>query len=192
MEIQSSLNTKENNKVHSTESNKTSLTELKEAAKKELNASILQSAINISSASNSPQSLVLKTVLEGINDSLKHTMGKDDFTSIQAAYDSGLDVSAEATASRIVSLSTAFFGSYQEQHPELNLDEALTQFTDVIRGGIDTGFGEARDILKGLNALDDDIATTIDSTYDLVQEGLDAFIANYLAAQKEADNSNTI
>ena len=192
MEIQSSLNTKENLKANSAENNKVSLMEIKAAAKKEFNASIIQSAIDVNSASSSPQSLVLKTALEGINDRLKQTMGEDNFTSIQDAYDSGLDVSAEATASRIVSLSTAFFGSYQEQHPELSLDEALTQFTDVIRGGIDTGFDEARDILKGLNALDDDIATTIDSTYDLVQEGLDAFITHYLAAQADAKNADVI
>lgn len=185
MEIQSNLNTKANH----AESNKPSLTEIKAAAKKELNTSILQSAINVSSASSSPQSLVLKTVLEGINDSLKQTMGQDNFTSIQDAYDSGLDVSAEATASRIISLSTTFFSSYQEQHPELSLDEALAQFTDVIRGGIDTGFGEARGILNGLNALNDDVATTITTTYDLVQDGLDAFITNYLAAQNEANDS---
>ena len=63
--------------------------------------------------------------------------------------------------------------------PELAEDEALTKFTDIIRGGIDTGFGQARDILSGLKVLEGDIATNIDKTYDLVQQGLASFIKNY-------------
>ena len=146
-------------------------------AKKQLNAAILQSAVDVSlSAGNEPMSLVLKTALEGINEALKETMGDN---AIQEAYDSGLDVSSEATAGRIVSLSTAFFGKYHEMHPEMNQDEALTSFTDIISGGIDKGFGEARDILSALNVLDGDIADNIDKTYALVQDGLKSFVENY-------------
>lgn len=157
------------------------LAQARNTAKKELNAAILESAININAAAGSPQALVLKTALEGINEALKETMGEN---AIQNTYDSGLDVSPEATAERIVSLSTAFFGSYQQQHPELSEDEALTKFIDIISGGIDTGFGEAREILGGLNVLEGDIATNIDLTYDLVQEGLKAFIENFNSTEE--------
>lgn len=157
------------------------LAQARNTAKKELNAAILESAININAAAGSPQALVLKTALEGINEALKETMGEN---AIQNTYDSGLDVSPEATAERIVSLSTAFFGSYQQQHPELSEDEALTKFIDIISGGIDTGFGEAREILGGLNVLEGEIATNIDLTYDLVQEGLKAFIENFNSTEE--------
>ena len=155
-------------------------------AKKALNAAILQSSIDVSSASSSPQALLLKTALEGINDALKASLGEN---AIQNAYDSGLDVSPEATADRIVSLSTAFFGSFQEQHPELSEEEALTKFIDVISGGIDTGFSEARDILSGLQVLEGDIASDIDSTYDLVQQGLKAFIDSFTSQEEATDTS---
>ena len=145
------------------------------SAKRQLNAAILQSAVDVS-AGNKSLSLVFKAALEGINDALKETMGDN---AIQNSYDSDLDVSPQATADRIVSLSTAFFGAYQEQHPELAQDEALTKFTEIIRGGIDTGFGQARDVLSGLKVLEGDIATNIDKTYDLVQQGLAAFIKTY-------------
>jgi hypothetical protein len=144
-------------------------------AKKQLNATILQSAVDVSAGSKY-LSLTFKTAIEGINDALKETLGDN---AIQNAYDSGLDVSPEATAERIVSLSTAFFGSYQKQHPELSQEDALTKFTDLISGGINTGFGEARDILTALQVLEGDIASNIDLTYDLAQEKLSSFIENF-------------
>ncbi|MDC9726066.1 MAG: DUF5610 domain-containing protein [Gammaproteobacteria bacterium] len=157
-------------------------------SKEQLNASILKSNADVNiSIGNESLSLVFRTALEGINDALKATMGDN---AIQNAYDSGLDVSPDATAERIVSLSTAFFSSYQEQHPELSQQEALIKFTDLISGGIDTGFSEARDILSGLNVLEGDIASNIDSTYDLVQEKLTAFIESFNQDEQEVDEDS--
>jgi len=163
------------------------LAKVKNTAKQTLNAAILETAINVSSASSSPQALVLKAALEGINDALRASMGEN---AIQNTYDSGIDVSPDATADRIVSLSTAFFSSYQEQHPELSQQEALIKFTDLISGGIDTGFSEARDILSGLSVLEGDIATDIDSTYELVQEKLNAFIESFNQDKQESDEDS--
>jgi len=144
------------------------------SAKDQLNAAIVQGAIDVSvSSGNESLSLLLKTAIEGINNALETTSGPN---AIGAAYDAGLDVSPEATAERIVSLSTAFFGAYQEQHPELSKEDALTAFVDVIRGGIDQGFTEAREILSGLNVMEGDIASNIDKTYELVQAGLSDFL----------------
>jgi len=156
--------------------------------KKQLDAAILQSNADVSlSSGNESLSLLYKTAIEGINDVLKETMGEN---AIEATYQSGLDVSPEATAERIVSLSTSFFGAYSEQHPELSLEDALVQFIDVIKGGIDQGFTEARDILDALQVLDGDIASNIDTTYDLVQTGLTAFIENYNQDKSDSE-SNT-
>ena len=147
-------------------------------SKNQLNAAILQANADVSlSSGNESLSLLFKTALEGINDALKDTFGDN---AIQEAYDSGLDVSPDATAERIVSLSTAFFGSFLEQHPELEVEEALVKFTDIISGGIDQGFAEAREILDGLQVLEGNIASNINKTYDLVQSGLAAFVENYL------------
>lgn len=156
------------------------LAHAKNAAKAELrlNAQLLEATLTTSfSASDNPHALVLKTAIEGINEALEETLGPN---AIENAYESGLDVSPEATAGRIVSLSTAFFGAYQDANPDLNQEEALTRFVDVIRGGIDQGFAEAREILDGLSVLEGEIASNIDLTYDLVQDGLDAFLANFL------------
>lgn len=158
--------------AHAKNAEKTQLT-----AQEQLNISIVQATINVSvSSGNEPLALLLKSAIEGINDVLQATHGDN---AIQAAYDSGLDVSPEATAERIVSLSTAFFSSYQQQHPELSQEEAVSAFVDVISGGINQGFSEAREILDGLQVLEGDIASNIDKTYELVQSGLASFLESY-------------
>lgn len=162
------------------------LAQAKNAAKAELNAKLLTSALDATvSVGNNQQALVLKTALEGINEALQETLGDN---AIQNTFDSGIEVSPEATAERIVSLSTAFFGAYQAANPDLSQQEALTAFIDVIGGGIEQGFTEARDILEGLKVLEGDVATNINSTYDLVIEGLSAFGASFNQVQTEAND----
>lgn len=150
-------------------------TKARETAKNEFNASILASTINLSSA-DAPLSLVLKTALEGINEALQESLGDN---AIQNAYESGLDISPEATADRIVSISTGFFSLFQDQHPGLSQEDALAAFISVISDGVEKGFAEARNILNSLQVLEGNIATNIDSTYDLVQGGLSDFVDNY-------------
>ena len=142
-----------------------------------INKKIIQSTLDVSFArGNESLTLLLKTAIEELNGILQPALG----VSIEEAHESGLDVSPEATATRIVSLSTAFFSAYQEQHPEMDLETAVNEFTNLIKGGIDKGFSEARGILDGLNVLQGDIATNIDTTYDLVQDKLQVFIDSVL------------
>ena len=153
-----------------------------ESIKQQFNSAILQSSLEVSvSEGNESLALLYKAAIEGINDVLEPELGSN---AIQNTYDSGLDVSPEATADRIVSLSTAFFSLYQEQHPELSDEQAANKFADIIGGGIDKGFAEARDILEGLKVLEGDIASNIDTTYDLVQQGLKAFVDSYADAKE--------
>jgi len=148
---------------------------------KQLNAVIIESSLQFSrTIGDKPQSLLLKTALQGINEALK-AGGVE--SSAEETYESGLDFSPEATAERIVSLTTQFLGSYREQHPEMGEEESLTAFVDIISGGIEQGFAEAKDILESLNVLEGDIATNIDKTYVLVQEGLQAFVDSFSEAE---------
>ncbi|WP_022940893.1 DUF5610 domain-containing protein [Psychromonas hadalis] len=145
--------------------------------KKLLNASILESALKYEgSIASQPQVLLLKTALEGINEALKE-LGFEK--TIEQSVDEGVDVSPVATADRIVAFSTNFFPLYLKQHPEMDEQQALTKFVDIISGGIDQGFSEAKEVLTGLNALEGDIATNIDKTYKLVLQGLADFIDKY-------------
>lgn len=151
--------------------------------KKQLNAAIIESSLKFNTTiGDQPLSLVLKTALQGINEALKAS-GVDN--SVEDAYESGVDFSPEATAERIVSFSTQFLSAYREQNPEMNEEESLSAFVDIISGGIDQGFGEAKDILGGLKVLEGDITSNIDKTYELVQSGLKDFVDSFSAKKEE-------
>ncbi len=151
--------------------------------KKQLNAAIIESSLKFSnSIGDQPLSLVLKTALQGINEALKADGAN---TTIEEAYDSGIDTSPEATAERIVTFSTQFLASYREQHPEMDESESLSAFVNIISSGIDQGFGEAKDILSSLNVLEDEMASTIDQTYELVQSGIQAFVDSFSEQESE-------
>lgn len=148
-----------------------------EQAKQQYNRSILESNLNVSlSAGNESMSLLFKAAIEEINIALEGELGEN---AIEEAYDSGLDVTPEATANRIISMSTAFFSGYKEQNPEMSETEAANKFSEIISGGIEKGFSQARGILDGLKVLEGDIADNIDATYDLVVRGLQAFLDSF-------------
>ena len=151
-------------------------------SKLQLNASIMQASLNVSiGAENEPLALLYKTAITNINEALKGQYGDD---AIQNA--ASQDNSAEATANRIVSLSTGFFDAFKKQNPDLDDDAALSKFMDTISGGMEKGFKEARDILGGLKVLGGDIAGNIDKTYELVQKGYADFIAAHSSKKDDA------
>ncbi len=145
--------------------------------KKQLNAAIIESSLKASnSIADKPLSLLLKTALQGINEALRET---DSENAVEQAYESGIDVSPEATAERIVAFSTQYFNAYQEQYPQMNQQESLAAFVNMINAGIEQGFSEAKHILEGLNVLTGDIVINIDKTNALVQEGIQAFVDSF-------------
>ena len=152
-------------------------------SKLQLNAAILQASMNVSiSSQNDPLALVYKSAITSINEALQADFGDD---AVQNA--ASQDNSAEATANRIVSLSTGFFEAFKKQNPGMDNDAALEKFMGTISGGMEKGFSEARDILKGLNVLQGDIAGNIDKTYELVHKGYADFVAAH--SSKKADTA---
>lgn len=151
-------------------------------SKLQLNAAILQASMNVSiSSQNDPLALVYKSAITSINEALQADFGVN---AVQNA--ASQDNSAEATANRIVSLSTGFFEAFKQQNPGMDNDAALEKFMGTITGGMEKGFSEARDILKGLNVLQGDIAGNIDKTYELVQKGYADFVAAHSSKKAEA------
>jgi len=145
--------------------------------KKDQNNAIVRSQMEVSvKMGNEPMALLYKTALSAINEALDPTT---ETKPIQTAYDNQVDVSPEATATRIVNFATGFYQAYQQQNPDIAPEESLDNFMSVISGGIETGFNDARDILESLSVLDGKVASDIDSTYDLVQEGLKQFVDNF-------------
>lgn len=150
-----------------------------------LNISILQSNYSVSlSSKNDPAALLYKSALEAINAELEPTLGKN---AAQKAFDEGIDFSPEATASRIVSFATSFFPLYQKQQQDddQSLEQQLDSFLQLVGGGVDKGFGEAKDILTGLEVFNGEIEENATSTYDLIFEGFTRFKENILEADRQ-------
>lgn len=142
-----------------------------------------QQEVNLSSA-DEPMILLYRAAIEAINEELAPTMGEN---ALQTAYDNGVDTSPEATADRIVSFATQFFSLYQEQNSNMEFDEQLSSFMDIIGGAIDQGFNEAKDILEGLQVLEGDIADGVEQTYSLVQEGLQLFRDSFYEQSEDSE-----
>ena len=148
------------------------------AVRKSVNMQILQASANASiKAGDQPMALLYRSAIDRINEVLLPELGPNAIQNVAA---SGIDTSPEATADRIVSLSTGFFAGYAAQHPGKDPDKLATDFIALIRGGFEKGFNEAKGILNGLGVLKGDIADGIQRTYDLVQKGYDDFLASKL------------
>ncbi|MBS1159554.1 MAG: hypothetical protein H6R15_1973 [Proteobacteria bacterium] len=144
-------------------------------AKTQLNASIVQASIDVSiSSKNQPLALLLKTAINDINDLLAPEFGEN---ALQNA--ASQDNTPEGTAGRIVSLSTGFYESFKKQHVGEDETEVLKKFMDTVRSGFEQGFKEASDILHGMGVLNGDVASGIEQTRSLVQQGY----ADFEAAQ---------
>ncbi len=153
-----------------------------------LNAQILQASLQVSIQSgNDGLALLYRSAVEHLNAVLQPELGANAIGNAM-----GQDNSAEATAGRILSMSTGFFDAYAARYPDKDPETVARDFVALIRGGFEKGYAEAKDILTGLNVLGEgsDIAAGIAKTYDLVQKGFDDFLATKIAAIRgESDQS---
>lgn len=144
-----------------------------QAAKDMTNATLMTAMEEVSlSAGQESLALLYRAAVEAIDEHLAPYLGEN---STQKGLDQGIDYSPEATADRIVSFGTQFFGMYQQQNSNLSFDEQLDGFMTVIGDAIEQGIGEAKDILEGLQVFNGDIKTNANKTHELVLEGLQEF-----------------
>lgn len=145
-------------------------------AKADLNVQILQSSMEVSLRSGErSQELVFRAAIDRINELLAPEMGTD---ALQGAM--GQDNSPEATADRILSLSTGFYEAYAAKQVGKDGDQVAQDFVELIRSGFEKGFNEAVGILKGLQVFGGQIEAEVMKTRELVHKGLDDFLAGKL------------
>ena len=149
-----------------------------------LNSAIVQTSLNVAiNSGNEPLALLYKTAINGINEALEPTLGKDAVQNAATSQDN----SPQATAERIVKLSTAFYDAYRQQNGLEDNAQSRAQFVEVIRGGFETGFKEAQQVLEGLKVLGGEVAAGIDKTFELVMKGFDDFAAGPQAAPDQTE-----
>lgn len=175
---------------------KPSASELSEANKRQLNQTILDNQLSLSLQSdNKAMNLLYRAISDAVEKRLAAqapaTPSAD--TDVGATAEAGLnktynneDTSPQATADRIVAFATNFYQAFREQNPQLNDEDGLEQFMQEIGKGIDQGFTDARDILTGLKKLEGKVATDIDETYSLIQQGLQDFRERMQPAKDQA------
>lgn len=98
---------------------------------------------------------------------------------------SGLDMSPEATAKRIVGFSTSFYNAYKDNHKlagGLDAKEAQTQaesrldsFVSLIRDAVKEGFAGAQSVLSRIGPMSQEVQGGIDEAFELAMKGLDEF-----------------
>jgi len=141
-----------------------------------LNGGVIDNNINLSlEDGENTLAFVFKAAVQNINEALEPSLGPN---AIQATFDSGAEPTPESTASSIASAATSLFGGFQDSNPELSPEEALSEFTAILRSGIEQGFNEARTVLDNLNGLTEDVSAKIDSTQEKLQALIDEFEAS--------------
>lgn len=91
--------------------------------------------------------------------------------------DAVIDTFPEATANRIADFALGAFGVWQKNHGDLVEEDAREQFASFIGGAIQQGIQEARGILSALNALNGEVDTNINTTWDIIQQRLSEFVS---------------
>jgi hypothetical protein len=180
--LSAKTNTTEPNRE--TEADKPSATELSKANRQELNQTILQNQLEISLKSdNKSMTLLYKTITASVEKRLTEdeSVKPSEKPTASNPYNQAEDTSPQATADRIVAFATNFYEKYREQNQDLTEEQAMDDFLAKIGGGIDQGFADAKDILKGLQQLEGKVASDIDETYTLIQQGLQSFREKTLA-----------
>jgi hypothetical protein len=119
----------------------------------------------------------LKVVLERSYAQLRAIVGqaRDDLNVPQGV---SLNLSAEATANRIADFALGAFERFLANHEELGEDEARQAFVDLVGGAINQGIEEAREILMAFEALTPEVDAKIHTVGGIIQQRLDAFLAN--------------
>lgn len=157
-----------------------------QSAKSSQNSAILQAHYNISiKAGEESNTLMFKTAIDAINKELEPILGEKN--AAEKAFDNSIDFSPEAVADRIVGFATSFFSLYQQQNQDKELETQLNDFLDIVGGGVDKGFGEAKDILDGLGVFEGEVEENANKTYDLIFSGFDKFKESVIEANKPVE-----
>ena len=128
---------------------------------------------------NYAQTVLQTSLTDKINGAFQ-TAGMD--TNVESLLSSGIDFSPKATANRIVSFSTSFFGAFQLNHQGEEKGMQIEGFSSLIKDAVKAGFEDARGILDGIGKISPEIGADIDETFDLVMKGIDDFAAEQESA----------
>lgn len=89
------------------------------------------------------------------------------------SFQSGADLTPQATADRIVSFALGFKNHFLRQNSQLSEEQLMAKFEIEVREGISAGFSDARNVLGSLQLMDEETSENVGTTWDLIQSQLD-------------------
>lgn len=116
---------------------------------------------------------VLSDSVENRLDKALEKAGLD--TKAESLLQEGLDLTPEATAERITQFATSFFGAYQANNPDVEAEQQVNDFTELIKGAVEEGFADAKEILSGIGRIPAQVGEDMDRTLELTMAGIDRF-----------------
>ncbi len=116
------------------------------------------------------QNLLNQQILASLNEALELD-GQARIETLDAN-----DFSPEKVAERILSFIRAGIGLLAG---EAGTDERKNELLDKAIEGVERGFAEAKEILNGLGVLEGKIAEDIETTHELIFQGIDEFRAQF-------------
>ena len=114
--------------------------------------------------------IMLDSVVEQINKVIQEA-GID----LKMEEASGVDMSSEATAKRIVHFATGFLDAYRKNHAGETDVVQVKGFMSLTKMAIEEGFQSARNVLEGITRLSETIDGNIKKTFSLTQQFIKAF-----------------
>lgn len=138
-----------------------------------------------------------QSAIEAINEKLRADLGLDPETADPVSQNKlqeqgGMEYwTPENTAKRIVEGATAFLGGFQAANPDLQGEELMTKFMDVVGGGLIQGFAEAKGFLGDLKVFEGTVEQNYNATFELVQAGMEQFRKDFLGISDEASETQT-
>jgi hypothetical protein len=117
------------------------------------------------------------------------------FSANQTDQLSGLDTSVEGTSSSIFELSITIYQQYEAEtlavDESADPNEILADFMHQIRGAIDQGFGDTMRMLEQMDGFTEEIRSSVEETYNMLQVLLDQLKPNqpkHIGEEEDASN----
>ncbi|KUJ72769.1 DUF5610 domain-containing protein [Thiomicrospira sp. WB1] len=119
--------------------------------------------------------LTFQATMEQLNQALAPDLGPEAISQARL-QETGMEFwNAENTANRIFQGAANFLPAFQRANPDLEGEALMDKYMDVVGGGLQQGFDEAKGILSELKVFEGNIAETFQKTMDLVFQSMENF-----------------
>jgi hypothetical protein len=126
-----------------------------------------------------------------VQDHLESEIGKQleeafgEFPASSDGHDDA-DLSSEATAQRIFSLSKDLFELWRDQNSDMSEEELIDSFDEAVRNSVDQGYARAVDIFSSVE-IDDSVLETAVETVSILHRLLNEYCADLYAQLDERE-----